>query len=117
MNDRTSGGMNGGWLKHGNPPGDPSTAPRCGARTRQNQPCRAPAVRGRRRCRMHGGRSTGPRTPEGNALSARARWKHGRYSAERQREFRRLKAECAGLQRNRGRAPRLRIRRRQSITP
>jgi hypothetical protein len=32
--------------------------------------------------RMHGGTSTGPRTPEGLARSKRAAWKHGRYSAE-----------------------------------
>jgi glucans biosynthesis protein len=30
-------------------------APRCGARTRSGHPCRAPAVNGKRRCRMHGG--------------------------------------------------------------
>jgi hypothetical protein len=34
-------------------------APRCGARTRSGAPCKAPAVRGRARCRMHGGKSTG----------------------------------------------------------
>jgi hypothetical protein len=28
---------------------------RCGAKTRSGQPCRAPAVHGKRRCRMHGG--------------------------------------------------------------
>jgi len=32
-------------------------SPRCGAKTRQGTPCRAPAVRGKRRCRMHGGAS------------------------------------------------------------
>jgi len=58
--------MNRGWLRHGNPAGDPSQAPRCGARTRTDQPCRAPAVRGKQRCRMHGGRSTGPRTASGS---------------------------------------------------
>jgi hypothetical protein len=31
---------------------------------------------------MHGGKSTGPRTPEGLARSRRANWKHGNYSAE-----------------------------------
>ena len=31
------------------------------------------------RCRMHGGKSTGPRTPEGRERSRRANWKHGRY--------------------------------------
>jgi hypothetical protein len=29
---------------------------------------------------MHGGLSTGPRTPEGLERSRRARWKHGMYS-------------------------------------
>jgi hypothetical protein len=35
------------------------------------------------RCRLHGGASTGPRTPEGLERSQRARWKDGRYSAAR----------------------------------
>ena len=34
------------------------------------------------RCRVHGGLSTGPRTPEGLARSRRANWKHGAYSRE-----------------------------------
>ena len=34
-------------------------APRCGARTRSGSACQSPALRGRRRCRLHGGRSTG----------------------------------------------------------
>jgi hypothetical protein len=34
------------------------------------------------RCRVHGGLSTGPRTPEGLERSRRANWKHGYYSAE-----------------------------------
>lgn len=89
--------MNRGWLKHGNPPGDLSTARRCGARarTREDQPCRAPAMKGKRRCRMHGGRSTGPRTLDGRARSTRARWTHGSYSADVERDFRRLKREYA----------------------
>ncbi|MFZ1148666.1 MAG: HGGxSTG domain-containing protein [Xanthobacteraceae bacterium] len=31
------------------------SSPRCGAMTRSGRPCRSPAVRGKRRCRMHGG--------------------------------------------------------------
>jgi hypothetical protein len=31
---------------------------------------------------MHGGMSTGPRTPEGLERSRRANWKHGAYSRE-----------------------------------
>ena len=82
-----------GRLKHGNQPGDLSTVPRCGARSkRTGKPCRGPAMLNGR-CRLHGGLSTGPRTPEGLARSRRAGWKHGRYSSEAQRERRRLKAE------------------------
>jgi len=71
-----------GRLKHGNPSGDPNTAPRCGARTRAGRPCRAPAVRGKTRCRLHGGLSTGPTTLEGVARIRAARTQHGRFSAE-----------------------------------
>ena len=54
----------------------------CMQTTRRNTPCQCPAMRNRRRCRLHGGPSTGPRTPEGLARSRRARWKHGEYSRE-----------------------------------
>jgi hypothetical protein len=74
--------MTRGQLKNGNPSGNPATVPRCGTRSRGGQPCRAPAVKGKRRCRMHGGLSTGPRTAEGLERSRRARWTHGRYSRE-----------------------------------
>ena len=71
-----------GCLKNGNPRGDPSTAPRCGARTRRGTPCQAPALREKRRCRLHGGLSTGPKTSAGLARIRAAKTKHGRYSAE-----------------------------------
>jgi hypothetical protein len=79
-----------GWLKNGNPPGDPNTAPRCGAKTRRGTACQSPAMRNGR-CRMHGGTSTGPRTPEGLARSRRSRWKHGLYSSESRAEQKRLR--------------------------
>src|SRR5262249_42706028 len=34
-------------------------APRCGARTDGGTPCQRPALRGRKRCRLHGGLSPG----------------------------------------------------------
>ena len=52
-------------------------ASRCGARTRGGSPCRSPAVRGRRRCRMHGG-AAGSGAPPGN----RNAWRHGGRTAE-----------------------------------
>ena len=40
----------------------------CGAkRHRDGQPCQAKSEPGKKRCRFHGGRSTGPKTPEGKA--------------------------------------------------
>lgn len=38
---------------------------RCGAKTRRGSPCRAPAVGGKKRCRMHGG-AAGSGAPVGN---------------------------------------------------
>ena len=68
-----------GWLRNNNRPGNPDNAPRCGARTRSGTPCKGPAM-ANGRCRMHGGPSTGPRTPEGIERIRSSRWKHGRFS-------------------------------------
>ncbi|TNC61408.1 hypothetical protein FHG71_21155 [Rubellimicrobium roseum] len=37
----------------------------CGAQTRKGHSCRLLSEPGQRRCKFHGGRSAGPRTPEG----------------------------------------------------
>jgi hypothetical protein len=50
---------------------------RCGAHTRAGQPCQAPAVTGKRRCRMHGG-AKGSGAPVGNSNAL----KHGRYTRD-----------------------------------
>ena len=44
--------------------------PACGARCRDGHACVAPVVAGKRRCVIHGGRSTGPRTEAGRAAIA-----------------------------------------------
>ena len=70
-------------------------SPRCGARTRSGRPCRSPAVKGKRRCRMHGAHAG---APEGNTNAL----KHGAWSAEarawrqRVRELLREARELAG---------------------
>ena len=51
-------------------------APRCHARTRSGAACRSPAVRGKKRCRMHGG-AAGSGAPKGNSNAMR----HGARSA------------------------------------
>src|SRR5215203_4783312 len=61
-----------------------NASPRCGASCRDGQPCRGAAM-ANGRCRMHGGPSTGPRTPEGLERSRKSNWKHGHYSAEAKR--------------------------------
>ncbi len=62
-------------------------SPRCGARTRSGGACRAPAVHGRRRCRMHGG-AAGSGAPRANQ-NAR---KHGMFSRDAIEERRRIQA-------------------------
>jgi hypothetical protein len=52
-------------------------APRCGARNRAGEPCGCPAIRGRSRCRLHGGHSPG--APKGNA---NGNFKTGYWTAE-----------------------------------
>lgn len=58
----------------------------CGARTRKGAPCRYKSEPGKRRCKFHGGKSTGARTPEGKARIAEAnRLRWARWRAERGR--------------------------------
>ncbi|MDC3358602.1 hypothetical protein OAX71_04255 [Pseudomonadales bacterium] len=53
--------------------------PRCQAKSkRSQQQCRSPAIRGKRVCKVHGGRSTGPRTQQGRNLCGAAKTLHGR---------------------------------------
>src|SRR5437016_1184009 len=70
-----------GWLKNGNPTGDFTKAPRCGAKTRSGTPCQCPAM-SNGRCRLHGGLSTGPKTAEGIERIRLAVTKDGYYSRE-----------------------------------
>jgi hypothetical protein len=69
-----------------------NAAPRCGARSkRTGKPCRGAAMPNGR-CKLHGGKSTGPRTPEGLERSRRANWKHGHFSREAKAERSRVRA-------------------------
>ncbi|MGM9454753.1 HGGxSTG domain-containing protein [Legionella bozemanae] len=54
-------------------------SPRCGARAKGNngQPCRCPAVKGKTRCRVHGG-ALGSGAPKGNTNAL----KHGQSTSE-----------------------------------
>ena len=71
----------GGWsaMQRDNPRTPRHLRPRCGAKTRRGKPCQAPVVWDKEkdqprngRCRIHGGLSTGPKTPEGRKRSLAA---------------------------------------------
>ena len=63
---------------------------------RTKQQCRAPASKGKTKCRFHGGASTGPKTPEGRKRCAEAKLVHGRETRDARTEraiaMRRLRA-------------------------
>src|SRR6516165_2363743 len=68
-------------------------AARCGARTRAGASCQRPAIRGRSRCRLHGGLSPG--APRG---SRNGNYKTGDWTAdaiEERRWLRSLVQSCA----------------------
>ena len=62
-------------------------SPRCGAKIRAGGSCRSPAVRGKRRCRMHGG-APGSGAPRGN----RNAHKHGLFTGDAIAERRQVQA-------------------------
>ena len=62
---------------------------RCEARTRKGTPCQRPARLPVGRCRLHGGRSTGPRTEAGLARLTASKITHGRTTKAKRAEARR----------------------------
>ena len=69
-------------------------APRCGAKSKRNngKPCQQPAMKNGR-CRLHGGKSTGPRTLAGSIRSADAKITHGlrtKKAIDEQRQMREM---------------------------
>lgn len=64
-------------MSHARNTGPMQASPRCGAQTRDGEPCRAPALRGKTRCRMHGG-AAGSGAPFGNKNAV----KHGFFTRD-----------------------------------
>ena len=59
------------------------TCLRCTARTKHSKDqCRKPAMRGKTKCRTHGGASTGPKTQAGKDAIREAHFKHGEQTLE-----------------------------------
>ena len=71
----------------------------CQARSsRTKLQCRAPAIKGKRVCKTHGGRSTGPKTEAGRQRCAQAKTIHGRETRETRTERSLASARLAVLE-------------------
>ena len=70
----------------------------CGAKTRSGRACKNHPVRGKKRCRMHGGASTGPRTSKGRARIAAIHYKHGKRRRSVVAEQKRRNEEAKKIQ-------------------
>ena len=63
------------------------TCQRCQAKSKRTKlQCSAPALKGKRVCKTHGGRSTGPKTEAGRQRCAEAKTIHGRETREARTE-------------------------------
>jgi hypothetical protein len=62
------------------------------------QQCRRPATSGKRVCKLHGGKSTGPRTQEGRQRCAAAKTVHGQETTSIRMERRVTGAQLAVLE-------------------
>lgn len=62
---------------------------RCGAKTRKGTPCQCKPEEGRDRCKLHGGKSTGPRSEEGREAvrESNRRRAEARRSSEARRDL------------------------------
>ena len=72
--------------------GDQWEGVRCGAKTRRGTLCQRPGTKRNGRCRLHGGRSTGPTTKEGRARLVASKITHGRTTKAKRAEAK-LRAE------------------------
>jgi hypothetical protein len=67
---------------------------RCSAKSkRTGEQCKAPAIRGKSKCKFHGGLSTGPRSQEGRNRCAAAKLVHGRETKEMRQNHREVMAQ------------------------
>ena len=63
------------------------TCQRCQAKSKRTKlQCAAPALKGKRVCKTHGGRSTGPKTEAGRQRCAEAKTIHGRETSKERKD-------------------------------
>ena len=72
---------------------------RCSARSKRTKlRCGAPAMKGKRVCATHGGKSTGPKTEQGKANSDKANLKNGKYTKQAQTEHSEASVQLSHLE-------------------
>lgn len=54
----------------------------CGAKTRSGEPCKRHAIPGSKRCKLHGGKSSGPKDQSGNRNAAKPGSIYSKYLTE-----------------------------------
>jgi hypothetical protein len=96
---------------------------RCQAHSKRTKlQCGAPAERGKRVCRFHGARSTGPKTEEGRRRIARAKTQNGDETRQARAERSTMSAKILAMEDilfliNAATGPRTRGRKPASYTP
>ena len=89
---------------------------------RTKQQCAAPAERGKKVCRFHGARSTGPKTEEGRLRIVRGKTHHGDETRQTRAERSDMSAKILAMEHilfliNAATGPRTRGRKPASYTP
>ena len=56
---------------------------RCGAKTRRGTACLKPALKGKTRCQLHGGKASGARTIAGRQKLSDSQLRHGKYTKDK----------------------------------
>ena len=75
------------------------TCTQCNALSkRSRQRCQAPAIKGKTKCRFHGGKSTGPKTKAGRARIAAAHTVHGRETRQKRLQHSLIMSELRCLE-------------------
>ena len=72
---------------------------RCQAQSkRTKRQCQAPAMKGKTKCRFHGGKSTGPKTSAGRQRIATAKTIHGTETRQIRKDRQEASLRLAGLE-------------------
>lgn len=61
--------------------------PKCGAKTRNGGKCKLSPVEGKKRCKLHGGKSTGPINQRGNSNRAKPGSLYSRYLTQEEKSI------------------------------